>query len=117
LFGRKSNRGYYDYKNSNQPQPSLDGNLHNQIFDRIFAMLVNEAADALMMGIATAADIETAMTKGVNYPQGLLAWANKRGLRTVYNKLDDLFAYYGEDRYRVCPLLRKLALNDEMFRI
>jgi|GEM_PF-2706143 len=67
-------------------------------------MLVNEAADALMMGIATAADIETAMTKGVNYPQGLLAWANKRGLRTVYNKLDDLFAYYGEDRYRVCPL-------------
>lgn len=117
LFGRKSNRGYYDYKNSNQPQPSLDGNLHNQIFDRIFAMLVNEAADALMMGVATAADIETAMTKGVNYPQGLLAWANKRGLRTVYNKLDDLFAYYGEDRYRVCPLLRKLALNDEMFRI
>lgn len=117
LFGRKSNRGYYDYKNSNQPQPSLDSNLHNQIFDRIFAMLVNEAADTLMMGIATASDIETAMTKGVNYPQGLLTWANKRGLRTVYNKLEELFTYYGEDRYRVCPHLRKLALNNDMFRI
>jgi len=117
LYGRKSNRGYYDYKNNIQPKPSLDNNLHSQIFDRIFAMLVNEAADALMMGIATAVDIETAMTKGVNYPQGLLTWANKRGLRAVYNKMEELFAYYGEDRYRVCPLLRKLALNDEMFRI
>ncbi len=117
LYGRKSNRGYYDYKNNIQPKPSLDNNLHSQIFDRIFAMLVNEAADALMMGIATAVDIETAMTKGVNYPQGLLTWANKRGLRAIYNKMEELFAYYGEDRYRVCPLLRKLALNDEMFRI
>ena len=117
LYGRKSNRGYDDYKNNIQPKPSLDNNLHSQIFDRIFAMLVNEAADALMMGIATAVDIETAMTKGVNYPQGLLTWANKRGLRAVYNKMEELFAYYGEDRYRVCPLLRKLALNDEMFRI
>ena len=46
---------------------------------RVVAMLVNEAVDALDLGFATAADIETAMTKGVNYPQGLLAWGDEIG--------------------------------------
>lgn len=43
------------------------------IAERILAMLINEAADALFWQVASAADIDLAMTKGVNYPKGLLA--------------------------------------------
>jgi 3-hydroxybutyryl-CoA dehydrogenase len=80
-------------------------------------MLVNEAADALMMGVANAQDIELAMTKGVNYPFGLLQWANTIGLSEVVACLENLNSTYQEDRYRTCPLLRNLALNGKKFEI
>jgi 3-hydroxybutyryl-CoA dehydrogenase len=56
------------------PQPKQDDTLGQYIFDRILVMLINEAADALFLNIASAKDIDNAMTKGVNYPKGLLAW-------------------------------------------
>ncbi len=76
---------------------------------RTVAMLANEAADAVMQGVATARDVDTAMEKGVNYPRGPLAWADALGPAFVVEVLDNLGAAYGEDRYRVSPLLRRLV--------
>ncbi|RJF77457.1 3-hydroxyacyl-CoA dehydrogenase PaaC [Azospirillum cavernae] len=74
---------------------------------RTVAMLANEAADAVAQGVASAADIDTAMTKGVNYPLGPLAWAERIGLSRVLGALDALARTYGEDRYRASALLRR----------
>ena len=78
-------------------------------------MLINEAFDALFMNVATRDDIDLAMTKGVNYPKGLLAWADDLGLYFVLDKLEDLFSEYGEDRYRPSPLLKRLVRENHTF--
>ncbi len=109
-LGRKTGKGYYDYTNAeNNTPPTEDKVLGQQIVDRILAMLINEAADALFWNVATAEDIDLAMTKGVNYPKGLLAWAKEIGYETCVNRLDALYDEYREDRYRCSPLLRRLA--------
>jgi len=116
LLGKKSGRGYYDYaEGAAAPAPKEDQQLGEQVFQRILAMLINEAADAVFLNIATKEDIETAMTKGVNYPKGLLAWADELGLSFVLGKLEELQRFYGEDRYRPNPLLRRMAENGESF--
>lgn len=107
-FGRKSGRGFFDYREgATQPTPDLNPTLQKSIFMRIIAMLINEAADALYLGVATRDDIEIAMQKGVNYPKGLLAWGEEIGFQNIVNQLDTLYKYYGEDRYRCSPWLRK----------
>ena len=70
-------------------------------------MLINEAADALFWQVASAKDIDLAMTKGVNYPKGLLAWAYELGPSHWASILEKLQATTGEDRYRPSPMLRK----------
>ncbi len=82
---------------------------------RTVAMLANEAAEALHHGIADAAGIDTAMTKGVNYPLGPLAWADRLGADLLVAVLDNLTAVYGDDRYRASPRLRRLALSGGRF--
>ncbi len=77
---------------------------------RTVAMLANEAADAVLQGVASAAAIDTAMRLGTNYPVGPLAWADDIGPRQVVKVLDHLAAAHGEDRYRVSPFLRQRAL-------
>lgn len=74
---------------------------------RTVAMLANEAADAVNQGVCSAAAVDIAMQKGVNYPKGPLAWADAVGIDHVVTVLSNLAATYGEDRYRVSPLLRR----------
>lgn len=108
FLGRKSGRGYYNYAEGVElPKPTEDAVIGRQIFERIIVMLINEAFDALFLNIASREAIDLAMTKGVNYPKGLLQWADEIGLDKVLEKLEDLFAEYGEDRYRPNPLLRR----------
>lgn len=78
-------------------------------------MLINEAADALFWNIGSAKDIDNAMTKGVNYPKGLLAWADEKGIVWCVNQMDELYNEYHEDRYRCCPLLRKMKRENKTF--
>ncbi|HET7632927.1 MAG TPA: 3-hydroxyacyl-CoA dehydrogenase NAD-binding domain-containing protein [Gemmatimonadaceae bacterium] len=109
-LGRKAKRGYYDYRNGTElPAPVEDTALGRRIADRIIALLINEAVDALHLRVASAADIELAMTTGVNYPKGLLAWGDEIGVPTVLQRVAHLHEEYGEDRYRPSPLLRRLA--------
>jgi 3-hydroxybutyryl-CoA dehydrogenase len=108
LYGRKRGRGYYDYRDgAAAPAPTTDRALGQAIVDRVLAMLVNEAVDAMYMQVADPADIETAMTKGVNYPKGLLAWGDEIGAGEILRRLEALQGEYGEDRYRPSPLLRR----------
>ncbi len=74
---------------------------------RTVAMLANEAADAVNQGVCTAAAVDVAMQKGVNYPRGPLAWADAVGVAHIATVLHHLADGYGEDRYRVSPLLRR----------
>ncbi|GAK96359.1 3-hydroxybutyryl-CoA dehydrogenase [Nonlabens tegetincola] len=122
-LGRKSGRGFYDYKNDEaanfygKQEPNKETKLIKKIQDRILVMLINEAADALFLNIANATDIDTAMTKGVNYPKGLLSWANEKGISWCVDQLDSLYDLYREDRYRCSPLLRRLNEHGKQFDI
>jgi 3-hydroxybutyryl-CoA dehydrogenase len=77
---------------------------------RTVSMLANEAADAVHQGVCSATDCDLAMRKGVNYPRGPLEWAEAIGLAEVVQVLDNLALAYGEERYRVSPLLRRKVL-------
>jgi 3-hydroxybutyryl-CoA dehydrogenase len=113
-LGKKTGRGYYNYAESaTLPEPNKDPILGIAIRDRILVMLMNEAIDALFLSIATKEAIDLAMTKGVNYPKGLLQWAEEVGLDWVLEKLENLQEEYGEDRYRPSPLLKRMVKAGE----
>lgn len=115
-LGRKSGKGYYDYSEGTaKPNPTEDKILGYKIFNRVLVMLINEATDALFLNIASAEDIDNAMTKGVNYPKGLLAWADEIGIDNCVTTLDRLYDEYHEDRYRCSPLLRKMLRDKKTF--
>lgn len=76
---------------------------------RTVCMLANEGADAVNQQVCNEQAVDTAMEYGVNYPLGPLAWAERIGLENVINVLRNLAQTYGEDRYRISPLLQKNA--------
>jgi 3-hydroxybutyryl-CoA dehydrogenase len=116
FLGRKSGRGYYSYaKDTAKPSAATDPVLQLLVFERILAMLINEAVDAVQMRVASAEDIDLAMTKGVNYPKGLLAWCDEIGAERVLGWMTRLQSEYGEDRYRPSPLLRRIAADNRKF--
>ena len=129
-LGRKSGIGYYEYDDNGKKienesvtlslstslkTGSVETSLSQLIFERVLVMLINEAADALFWNIASAEDIDNAMTKGVNYPKGLLAWADEKGIDWCVSKMDALYNEYHEDRYRCSPLLRKMNKENKTF--
>lgn len=122
-LGRKSGKGFYDYDNVDseyafaKANPEKSPELLKEIQDRVLAMLINEAADALFLNIATAKGIDSAMTKGVNYPKGLLAWANEKGIDWCVQQLDTLYDLCREDRYRCSPILRKMKAAGSNFEL
>ncbi len=79
------------------------------VVTRTVAMLVNGAVDARHKGVASPADIDTAMRLGTNYPLGPLTWGQSWGPAAVLAILDAMHAWYGEDRYRPSALLRRIA--------
>jgi 3-hydroxybutyryl-CoA dehydrogenase len=115
-LGRKTGRGFYEYgEGAEQPEATGDDKLKRQVFDRILTMLINEAAEAVFWGISSPKDIDLAMTRGVNYPKGLLAWADELGIETCVTRLDALYDMYREDRYRCSPLLRRMGREGNRF--
>lgn len=74
---------------------------------RTVCLLINEAAGAIENGVCSEVDVDLAMQKGVNYPIGLIAWAKKIGFDHVVETLDNLHQWFGDDRYRTSPWLRR----------
>lgn len=115
-LGRKTGRGFYNYAEGiAQPEPVQDIELGQKIAERIIAMLINEAVEALHLNIASAKDLELAMTKGVNYPKGLLQWCDEWTAEKCLSILDGLYNDYHEDRYRASVLLRRMAATNKKF--
>ena len=132
-FGRKSGQGYYNYNaggamnysGTETNKRAIGTDLANakqrtealgeRIFHRIVYMLINEAIDSLYLSIASKEDIDLAMTKGVNYPKGLLRWADELGLERILIGLQGLYEEYGEDRYRPSVLLRRMVKDNLLF--
>lgn len=114
-LGKKSGRGFYQYPRTDKENKEAGVSNTKDIQDRIIAMLINEAADTVQMGIASAKDIDIAMQNGVNYPKGLLAWAEEIRIEECVRRMDDLYDIYREERYRCAPILRKLAKSNGSF--
>jgi len=114
-LGKKSGKGFYDYSVNGGKQEVTVNDQYRFIFERIITMLINEAADAVYLGIATIKDIDLSMTLGVGYPKGLLKWADEFGIQKCVDYMDQLHDIYHEDRYRCSVLLRQMANTDQTF--
>ena len=78
---------------------------------RIIAMIINEAYYTVQEGTASKADIDTGMKLGTNYPMGPFEWVQKWGLTNIYELLEALYLDSKDERYKICPLLKKEYLS------
>jgi len=108
-LGRKTKKGFYNYPEGTETMRQIDTSMSDEeIFNRIFSMMVNEAADAVYMGICTEEDVEKAMQLGTNYPKGLLEWGREYGYERIVQEMERLRGVYQEDRYRLSPYFKRL---------
>ncbi len=96
-------------------EPKKDDELAKTIFYRVISMLINEAVESLYLNVATMEDLDMAMLKGVNYPKGLIKWADELGLTTILDILTNLHSDYNEERYRPSLLLKKMVKENRTF--
>lgn len=89
------------------PVPCLDS--PGFVCNRILVPMINEAIYAVFEGVAAPADIDQVMKLGANHPMGPLALADMIGLDTILSVMEVLHSQFGEDKYRPCPLLRKMV--------
>lgn len=116
FLGKKTGKGFYNYAaDAKLNEPNKDVEIGKTIVRRILFMLINEAADTLYLKVASRDDIDMAMTKGVNYPKGLLKWADELGVNLIVKELTGLKDFYEEDRYRISPLLKQNFIMKKTF--
>jgi 3-hydroxybutyryl-CoA dehydrogenase len=116
LFGRKSGRGYYNYtEGAVMPEPQKDDELAKTIFYRVLSMLINEAIESLHLQLASKEDLDLAMVMGVNYPKGLLKWADELAPTNILDILNNLYTEYSEERYRPSVLLKRMVRENKTF--
>ena len=82
---------------------------------RIIFMIINEACYTVQEGTASLEDIDTSMKLGTNYPFGPFEWANKIGVKHVYETLEAIYNDTHDERYKICPLLKTKYLKRESF--
>ncbi|WP_192822513.1 3-hydroxyacyl-CoA dehydrogenase family protein [Rufibacter sp. LB8] len=82
---------------------------------RVICMIINEACYTLQEGTATQEDIDQGMKLGTNYPFGPFEWANKIGIKNVYELLQAVYEDTKDERYKICPLLKTKYLKGEEF--
>jgi 3-hydroxybutyryl-CoA dehydrogenase len=82
---------------------------------RIIFMIINEACYTLQEGTASIKDIDTAMKLGTNYPYGPFEWADKIGIKNIYELLEALYNDTKDERYKICSLLKTKYLKNEKF--
>lgn len=84
---------------------------------RVICMIINEACYTLQEGTASIQDIDLAMKLGTGYPRGPFEWANAIGVARVYAVLEAMWHDTHDERYKICPLLKRQALRGEPFAL
>jgi 3-hydroxybutyryl-CoA dehydrogenase len=79
------------------------------VSNRVLLPMINEAAFAVMEGVATAEAVDAIMKLGMNHPMGPLELADFIGLDTCVHILEVLQEGFGDSKYRACPLLKKMV--------
>jgi 3-hydroxybutyryl-CoA dehydrogenase len=86
------------------------------VANRILMPMINEAAFALMEGVASKEDVDTVMKLGMNHPMGPLTLADFIGLDVCLAIMEVLYNGFNDSKYRPCPLLKKLVAANKLGR-
>lgn len=77
---------------------------------RVVLMIINEAHFTVQESTAAKADIDLGMKLGTNYPFGPFEWADKIGIKDVYETLDAIYEDTHDERYKICPMIKTAYL-------
>ncbi len=79
------------------------------VMPRIQAVMTNLSCENCQLGVATPEDLDTAMKLGFNYPEGPLEAGDRLGGNLILEIIESLYSFYGDDRYRTSPWLKRRA--------